>query len=91
MSERIDHPEYYNTNSPIIKINITKVGTCKIPIECIDVIRDMPTWKGNAIKYLWRVGLKKEEGLSDKEKAIEDLNKSIWYIKDKIKQLKDEK
>lgn len=36
----------------------------------------------NAIKYLWRAGLK----YSDNE--IQDLEKAIWYIQDKIKQLK---
>lgn len=76
--ERVNHPEYYN-NGPSIKVDGKDV-----PIECIDVIRDMPTWKGNAIKYLWRAGLKKEEGLSDIQKEIEDLQKAIFYVQDRI-------
>ena len=48
----------------------------------------MPSWKGNAIKYLWRAGLKSDADLSETEKTIEDLEKAIWYIKDKIKMIK---
>lgn len=29
--------------------------------------------------------------MEDKQKEIEDLNKAIWYIKDRIKQLEDDK
>ena len=32
--------------------------------------------------------LKTEEGLQDREKEIEDLRKAIWYINDRIDQLK---
>jgi hypothetical protein len=42
---------------------------------------------GNAIKYLLRQGKKSEEGISDRDKAIEDLRKAIFYINDKIKML----
>jgi hypothetical protein len=37
--------------------------------------------------YLWRAGLKSEDGISKKEKQIEDLKKAIWYIKREIKHL----
>ena len=47
----------------------------------------MPTWKGSAIKYLWREGLKKDASLSDKEKEIEDCKKAIWYINEHIEKL----
>lgn len=57
-------------------------------IECIDVVRDIPFWKGNAIKYLWRAGIKQEFGKSDITKEIEDLEKAKWYIQDRINQLK---
>ena len=59
-------------------------------VECIDITRYYPFAIGCAIKYLWRVGLKSDASLSDKEKEIEDLNKAIWYIKDRIKQSKNE-
>ena len=42
---------------------------------------------GNAVKYILRSGLKSEEGMSDKDKAVEDLKKAVWYIQDKIAML----
>ena len=59
-------------------------------VECIDITRHYCFSIGNAIKYLWRAGLKKEQGLDDKQKEIEDLKKAIWYINDRIKQLENE-
>lgn len=57
-------------------------------VQCIDITRHYCFSVGNAIKYLWRAGLKTEEGLQDREKEIEDLRKAIWYINDRIEQLK---
>jgi hypothetical protein len=57
-------------------------------VECIDITRHYCFSIGNAIKYLWRAGLKTEEGLQNREKEIEDLRKAIWYINDRIEQLK---
>ena len=51
-------------------------------IECIEITRHHDFAIGNAIKYLWRAGLKN----SDNE--VQDLEKAAWYIQDKIKQLK---
>lgn len=62
----------------------------KCGVEVIDITRHMDFCLGNAIKYLLRAGHKSEEGYSDKQKEVEDLEKAIWYIKDKIKQLKNE-
>ena len=45
-------------------------------IECIEVTRHMGFNLGNAIKYIWRAGLKND--------AIEDLNKAVWYLQDEI-------
>lgn len=56
-------------------------------IECIEIAKHYDFCIGNAIKYLWRAGLKKEEGYSDKNKEVEDLRKAIWYITEKIKTL----
>lgn len=86
---RVNHPDYYNNGPYIVLDRDYKKGDI-IKIECIDIIRDMPSWKGNAIKYEWRCGLKKETGLTDKEKEIEDINKAIWYLQDKINQLQNE-
>lgn len=46
-------------------------------IECIQVTEHMTFCIGNAIKYLWRVGLKGD--------GIEDLRKAAWYIDREIK------
>ena len=56
-------------------------------IECIEITRHHNFDIGNAIKYLWRAGLKSEEGMEDADKQVEDLNKAIWYIKDEIKRI----
>lgn len=72
----VNHPKYYNSDPS--------------GIECIEVARHRNFNVGNALKYLWRAGLKQEEGLSSKEKQIEDLNKAIWYINDEIKRIKNE-
>ena len=42
---------------------------------------------GNAIKYLWRCGLKVEEGMTPRDKEIEDLKKAVYYINRKINNL----
>lgn len=53
-------------------------------IECIQVTEQMNFCIGNAIKYLWRTGLKTEEGLDAREKQIQDMEKAIWYISREI-------
>lgn len=75
MKNNVEHPDYYNQNPS--------------GIECIEVARHYCFSIGNAIKYLWRAGLKKDASLEDKEKEIEDLEKAIWYIQDRINQLKN--
>lgn len=71
--DNVNHPEHYNSHPS--------------GIECIEIARHYPFSIGNAIKYLWRAGLKKDASLTDNQKEIEDLKKAIWYIKDRIKQL----
>lgn len=65
MSEEIDHPSYYNASAS--------------GIECIDVVEHLSFNIGNAIKYLWRCGMKND--------PIIDLEKSLWYIKREIRRL----
>lgn len=43
-------------------------------IECINIIELLNFNIGNAIKYIWRSGLK------DKTKLVEDLKKAVWYL-----------
>jgi hypothetical protein len=56
MAETVNHPKHYNQIAGI---------------ECIDVVEHFNFNVGNAIKYLWRAGLKNN--------AIEDLEKAVWY------------
>lgn len=46
--------------------------------------------RGNAIKYLWRAGLKDDAAMASLEKQIEDLNKAKQYIDFEIERLRDE-
>lgn len=77
MEDNVNHPKWY-TQHPS-------------GVECIEITRHYCFSIGNAIKYLWRAGLKKEMGLEDVEKEKEDLKKAIWYIMDRIKQLENDK
>lgn len=71
--EKVNHPKHYNSHPS--------------GIECIEIARHYCFSIGNAFKYLWRAGLKKDNGVKDIDKEIEDLEKAIWYINDRIKQL----
>lgn len=72
-NDMVNHPQHYTSHPS--------------GVECIDITRHYCFSIGSAIKYLWRAGLKKDASLTDNQKEIEDLNKAIWYIKDRIKQL----
>lgn len=56
-------------------------------IEVIDFIEDkqLGFCLGNACKYISRAGKK------NKDKEIEDLEKAIWYINRRIKEIKEGK
>ena len=56
-------------------------------VECITITEHYDFCVGNAIKYLWRCGLKAEEGMTPKDKEIEDLKKAIYYVNRKINNL----
>ena len=75
INDKVNHPSHYTSGK----------------IEVIDFIEDQNFnyHRGNAIKYIWRAGLKQENGMNNITKEIEDLNKAIWYIQDRIKQLKE--
>ena len=45
-------------------------------VECIDIVEHFGFNIGNAVKYLWRCGLKGDE--------IEDLKKAAWYVNREI-------
>lgn len=73
--DMVNHPPHY-TSDPS-------------GVECITVTRHRNFNIGNAIKYLWRAGLKTREGQDTKEKQIEDLRKAIFYITDEINRLEN--
>jgi len=65
--DQVNHPPHYTTHPS--------------GIEAIQITRHMNFNLGNAIKYIWRAGLK------DEQKTIQDLEKAIFYIKDEINRL----
>ena len=62
MSDPVNHPSHY-TNHPS-------------GVECIQITEHMNFCLGNAIKYIWRAGLKQD--------AIQDLEKAVFYIQREI-------
>lgn len=76
-NDKVEHPSHYTWLKE------------KCGIEVIDITRHMDFDLGNSIKYILRCNHKSEKGYTDREKAIEDLKKAIWYINDKIKTLEN--
>jgi hypothetical protein len=69
VKDMVNHPPHY-TSDPS-------------GVECIQITRHRNFNVGNAIKYLWRAGIK------DDAKQIEDLKKAIFYINDEINRLQN--
>lgn len=65
MTNNIDRPKHYTSHPS--------------NIECIEIAEHHDFLIGNAIKYLWRAGIK------NTDTEVEDLKKAIWYIERKIK------
>jgi hypothetical protein len=57
MNCSVNNPKHYNSHPAM---------------ECIELVERLPFCEGNAIKYLWRAGLKAS--------TIEDLRKALWYV-----------
>lgn len=60
-NDNVNHPSHYTSGMPAIEP------------ECFDFAKTMGFCQGNAFKYVWRAGMKKD--------AIEDLQKAIWYLR----------
>ena len=58
-ADKVDHPPHYNAHPS--------------GIECIAVTEHMNFNLGNAVKYIWRAGLKSPD-------AVVDLEKARWYL-----------
>lgn len=69
-ADMVNHPPHYTSG-------MARCPSCDHPLECIDVTRSMSFSAGNAIKYIWRAGLKGH--------ALQDLKKAAWYIQDLIR------
>jgi hypothetical protein len=73
MNDRVNSPKHYTSHPS--------------GVECIEITQYYNFCIGNAIKYVWRCGLKDEEGLDPVKKQIEDLKKAVWYINKEISNL----
>lgn len=62
----VNHPKHY-TDHPS-------------GVECIQITEHMNFCLGNAIKYIWRAGLKSDS-------PIEDLKKARWYVDRELQKL----
>lgn len=56
--EAVHHPAHYTSHAS--------------GVECIDITEHFNFNLGNAVKYIWRAGLKGKER--------QDLEKAIWYL-----------
>jgi hypothetical protein len=71
LGNAVDHPTHYNEHPS--------------GIECVVIAEHMGFNIGNALKYLWRAGLK------DGSPTEEDYRKAIWYINREIAKITKEK
>jgi len=67
-NDPVDHPKHYNDHPS--------------GIECIEVVEHMNFNLGNAMKYIWRAGLKGA--------TVQDLEKARWYLDREIDRIKEE-
>lgn len=65
----VNHPSHYTSHPS--------------GVECITITEHHNFCIGNAIKYLWRAGLKD----STSKGQVEDLKKALWYITREIQRL----
>lgn len=64
-NDAVNHPSHYTSHPS--------------GVECIQVTEHFPFNLGNAIKYIWRSGLKSN--------TVEDLRKAEFYIKREIERI----
>jgi hypothetical protein len=70
--DAVNHPSHYTSHPS--------------GVECITITEHHNFCVGNAMKYLWRAGLKGDAP----EKWLEDLKKARWYIDREIQRLEKE-
>ena len=77
MADNVNHPKHYTSHPS--------------GVECIEITEHYGFCVGNAIKYLWRAGLKKDGTLDDIDKEIEDVRKAAWYVQRHLENLQKKK
>lgn len=71
--DAVNHPGHYNSHPS--------------GVECITIVECMAFNIGNAVKYLWRAGLKGEHTFAA---TVEDLHKAAWYVNREIERITKE-
>lgn len=66
LNDPVNHPSHYTEHAS--------------GVECIQITEHMNFCLGNAVKYIWRAGLKNDN-------AIEDLKKARWYVDRELERL----
>lgn len=66
-NERVQNPRHYNAH--------------KSNIECIELIEHLPCNLANAVKYVWRCGLKQTET------PLRDLRSALWYTQRELRRI----
>lgn len=66
MSDPVNHPAHYTAHPS--------------GVEAVTICEHFGFNVGNAIKYLWRAGLKTKD-------PLEDLRKAAWYVNREIERL----
>lgn len=67
--DAVNHPSHYTSHPS--------------GIECLEITRHLSFDPGNALKYVWRVGLK---GAGTIGEALEDLAKAEFYLEDYLRE-----
>lgn len=68
LNEQVAHPRHYNQHPS--------------GIECIEITEHLPCCLANAVKYIWRCGLKKSSG------PLRDLRSAEWYVRREVDRIK---
>ena len=72
-TDNVNNPKHYNDHPS--------------GVECITITEHMNFNVGNAVKYLWRAGLKQSPGKDQAAKHLEDLKKAAWYVNREIQRV----
>ena len=71
-TDRVNHPSHYTWLKKLCGI------------EVIDITRHMNFNLGQILKYILRLGYKKDKNFTNYEKVLSDLNKAKYYLENEI-------